>query len=173
MSERAWNVAAWTTGGMVMLVWGLLWLTVIALSVIIVAVGTYDVLNDWQSSWVKAAILLVLIRVLLTGHRVRKLDEKIDELRMVGAAIMCYLDIEFRNRPPRKTRSPETDCAPEAQPWGTGPKNMRCGAVKYHETVNACYWRLPQAPPSRAHRVDRVDEKVERKLLQNCTVPNF
>src|SRR6516165_4520292 len=98
MSERAWNVAAWTTGGMVMLVWGLLWLTVIALSVIIVVVGTYDLLNDWQSSWEKAAILLVLIRVLLTGYRVRKLDEKIDELRMAGAAIMCYLEIEFRNR---------------------------------------------------------------------------
>jgi arsenate reductase-like glutaredoxin family protein len=29
---------------------------VIALSVVIVAAGTYDVLNDWQPSWEKAAI---------------------------------------------------------------------------------------------------------------------
>jgi hypothetical protein len=38
--------------------------------------------SQWQPSWEKAAILLVFVRVLLIGRRVRKLDSKIDEIRM-------------------------------------------------------------------------------------------
>jgi hypothetical protein len=97
MSERAWNAAAWMIGGIVVTVGGVIWLTLMAVSVVIVAAGTYDILN-WQPSWEKAAILLVFIRVLLTGRRVRKLDDKIDEVRMMTAATMCYLEIDFRNR---------------------------------------------------------------------------
>ena len=36
----------------------------------------------------------------------------------------------------------------------TGPKNMRCGAGKYRETVSAGYWRLPHAPPLGTHLLD-------------------
>jgi hypothetical protein len=96
MSERFWNVALPATGSVVVAVYWLLWVALLAACFIVITGGAIDVLES--PSWEKAAILMTFGAVLLIGRGVRKLDNKIDEIRMSSAAMMCYLDIEFRNR---------------------------------------------------------------------------
>jgi hypothetical protein len=99
MSERALNVVAWTTGSIVAIIGGCLWLALLALIIIIVLGGANDLIfNVRNASWEKPAILLTFIFIFLMRRRLRLLDEKIDEIRMMTAATCCYLDIEFRNR---------------------------------------------------------------------------
>jgi hypothetical protein len=96
MSERFRNVALLAVGSVVVAVYWLLWAALLAACLIVIAAGATDLLE--RPSWQKAAILMIFGLVLLIGRRVRKVDDKLDEIRMSSAATMCYLDIEFRNR---------------------------------------------------------------------------
>jgi len=98
MSERLWNVVVMTMGGIVAIIGGCIWLALLALVIIVVVGGSYDAINDWESSWQKLAILLTFVFAFLLRRRLRLLDNKIDEIRMMTAATCRYLDIEFRNR---------------------------------------------------------------------------
>jgi hypothetical protein len=96
MSERFWNVALPAVGCTIAAVFWPAWASLLAACFIAIAAGVIDVLD--RPSWEKAAILLSFGMILLVRYRVQKLDKKLEEIRMGSAAVMRYLDIEFRNR---------------------------------------------------------------------------
>jgi hypothetical protein len=96
MSERFWNVALPVAGSVVVAVYWILRAAWLVACFIVMTAGTIDVVQS--PSWERPAILMMFGAVLLIGRRMRKFDDKVDEIRMSSAATMCYLDIEFRNR---------------------------------------------------------------------------
>jgi hypothetical protein len=96
MTDRFWNVALPAGGSVLVAVYWFLRAVWLVACFIVMTAGAIDVVQS--PSWERPAILMMFGAVLLIGRRMRKLDNKIDEIRMNSAATVCYLDIEFRNR---------------------------------------------------------------------------
>jgi len=78
-----------------------LWLVFVIACVFVVAAGLADIFettDSWGALWEKVALLIIFVHVILTGRRVRRLDEKIDQVRMCAFATINYFNIGFRNR---------------------------------------------------------------------------
>ena len=74
------------------------WIIIAILYVAVGIAGVYDIVTAPSLSWEKLALLLVFVHLFFVGKGLRKLDEKVDQLRMWTLASELYLNIEFRNR---------------------------------------------------------------------------
>jgi len=76
------------------------WLTSVGLSFFVVAAAVGEL---WQakgqlaSRWMEVAVLLIFIRILFVGRRIRELERKIEYVRMNSLATTSYLDFEYGN----------------------------------------------------------------------------
>ena len=101
MGNRAWNIVAWVIATPYFFVAIALWLVFAAACVFVVVAGAADIFeatDSWGVLWQKVALLIIFVRLILAGRRVRKLDDKIDQIRMCVFSTINYLNIEFRNR---------------------------------------------------------------------------
>jgi len=100
MSERAWNVLAWASTAICLPFLTAVWLPLAAAGIYVVLAAVADI---WDSShfggnvWEKIALLLIFVRVSLSARRIRKLDHKIEQLRITAFATASYLNFEYGN----------------------------------------------------------------------------
>jgi|GEM_PF-4198114 len=106
MIMRVWNIIGGTMLGIITISQLVFSLAVVALCFFVLAAAINDI---WVSAtqtdtvwdgglWQKIALLLIFIRVFWTGRRIRKLEEWIEQLRMISFATASYLEFEYGNR---------------------------------------------------------------------------
>jgi hypothetical protein len=100
MSKRTWNAIAWVTAVSVAIVGIIVWLGLVAL-IVVVAVSAVTDIWDYgvsiRGSWEKIALLVVFIWTLLIRRRLRKLEERMEQLRMTAFATASYFNFAYGN----------------------------------------------------------------------------
>jgi hypothetical protein len=100
MGERTWTIFGVASMAATMLIGSVFWLAFAGLCIFVVgaAIGDlWEARSQLWSRWMELAVLIIFIRTLLVGRRIRKLEEKIEHIRMTALATASYLDFSYGN----------------------------------------------------------------------------
>jgi hypothetical protein len=101
MNERAWTVVGAIMIIVVIVVGTLFYLVMLALSAYVIVAEVEDIwsaYNKGEAAGVRVALLLIFVWTFVNSRRVTKIEEHIEDLKMLGFATASYLNFKYGNK---------------------------------------------------------------------------